>query len=795
MPFFKKRRWKVLTAFIAGILTLWLFCLPTTLFDAPLATVLLDRDGQLLSASIAEDEQWRIPAADSLSPKLAKAIMAFEDKRFEDHWGVDLIALGRAMRQNWRAGSIVSGGSTITMQVIRLSRDNPPRTVLQKVIEAFLATRLEWRYNKEEILKLWCDNAPFGGNVVGIEAAAWRYYGRSATDLSWAEAATLAVLPNSPALIHPGRSRDQLLAKRDRLLDKLLANGSITDEEYELSRLESLPQKPLRLPRFAPHLMTRLKLSGRSGRINTCLDGNLQRRITSSVERHRDELARSEIHNAAALVIEVSSGAVVAYVGNSGNDPDHDPEVDMVTAPRSPGSLLKPVLYGLALSNGTLAPRELLPDYPSSFRGFRPANFNAGYSGAVAADRALARSLNIPFVYLLREFGIPNFHAELQDFGFDFLDQPAGHYGLSLVLGGCEINMEQIASWFLGLSRQQRYYYNRQGLYDSHDWDKALLLRPTDSQAGQVCQPKETNQEKLVRRAGPIDAGAGYLTLQSLRQLERPGQEGEWEQFATQRKIGWKTGTSFGFRDAWAVGTDPNYVVAVWTGNADGEGRKGLVGIKAAAPLFFDIFHQLPDDGPEWFEPPYDELRQITTCTLSGLLAGPSCPLDSSWVAINTERADVCKYHQRIWVDEAEERRVSIDCPVENQRQVSWFSLPPRLAHYYRKENPGYRSLPEWHSACEGPEVTNERTMQLIYPHNSGVISLSMDENGLPIPVIFQLAHQQPATEVYWHLNGEFIGTTAYFHTKEIVTSPGRHHLVLTDENGSSLHHYFEISE
>ncbi|MEL6356762.1 MAG: penicillin-binding protein 1C, partial [Bacteroidota bacterium] len=684
----------------------WLFCLPRPLFTAKPATILLDKQGQLLSARIAADGQWRIPSADTLSPHLIAAVTTFEDKRFFSHWGVDIRALARAIRQNWRAGQTVSGGSTISMQVIRLAKGNPPRTIWQKLLEVQQALRLEWSYDKETILKFWCNHAPFGGNVVGVEAAAWRYYGRPATELSWAEAATLAVLPNSPGLIHPGRSRQSLLEKRNRLLNRLLQTDQLDSLEYELALAEVLPEQPRPLPRHAPHLLDRIGKQEGPGRYLTSIDGKLQREINRIIQHHHQRLAGNQISNLGAMVVEVSTGQTLAYIGNVPKlDPKHSPAVDMVTAPRSPGSLLKPVLYGLALSEGLICPKQLLPDVPTNFGSFHPGNFYESFSGAVAADRSLVRSLNIPFVYLLRDYGMPKYHIALQQYGFSFINHPAEHYGLSLVLGGCEVSMEQITTWFLGLSRQQRYYYQRQGQYTPADWSPPTFF------ASDTRDPLLG----LSHQAGLIDAGAGYTTLQTLRQLERPDNEGSWRSFTGSRPVAWKTGTSFGFRDAWAVGTTPNYVVAVWTGNADGEGRPGLVGVKAAAPVLFDIFRLLPRGEVEWFEAPFDELLPVVTCKESGRPASPHCPRDTSFIPKRAERADVCRYHRPIFTNSDATYRTHLGCwPANEQVKTNWFTLPPRQAFFYRSEHPSYRPLPPWHPDCVSVGSDSRNPMQMI---------------------------------------------------------------------------------
>ncbi len=779
------KRKKIGLSLLFGLLLWWLFCLPQPLFQAPLSTILLDENGQLLSAQIATDGQWRIPAADSLSPKLSAAVLQFEDKRFHQHWGVDFRALIRAVRDNWRAGRVVSGASTISMQVIRLAKQNPPRNHWQKLLEIFQATRLDAKHSKADILKMWCNHAPFGGNTVGVEAAAWRYFQRPATELSWAEAAMLAVLPNSPGLIHPGRSRTALLAKRNKLLLQLHQAGYLTESDLTLAQAENLASAPQQLPRQAPHLLHHLDRQLGKGRHATSLSAALQTEVSRIISSHHQQLMGNQIANLAAIVVEVSSGQTKAYVANVPDLPNqYSPSVDLIHAARSPGSLLKPLLYGLALTEGKISPKQLLRDVPVAFRGFYPANFNKSFSGAVPANEALARSLNIPFVLLLQDYGVPKFHEALRHYGFSYLNRSPDHYGLSLVLGGCEINMEQIAAWFLGLSRQQRYYYPRQGWYAEADWQPPTYLAEQERPA----------LAALSRKAGPIDAAAGYSILKALQQVERPDEEGRWERFTAAGPIAWKTGTSFGFRDAWAVGTNGEYVVAVWAGNASGEGRPGLIGTRAAAPVLFDIFRQLPTSMHTNFECPYDAMLVTSICRNSGFLAGPYCPSDTVYVPKLAERSGSCPYHSLVHLTADGSHRSHLGCaPPEEVNATAWFSLPPTQAYYYQKENPDYQGLPPWLASCQPPSSSQEQRMQMIYPHSNSRISPGYDWHGNPMPFIFELAHNLPEQQVHWHLDGEYLGSTQHFHTFELLPTAGKHLLTLRDEEGQSIQCAFEV--
>ncbi|HTF06514.1 MAG TPA: penicillin-binding protein 1C, partial [Bacteroidia bacterium] len=467
VAFIKTKKGKWITAFLI-LLTVWWFCLPAKLFSDPTSTVLLDRDGKLLGAKIANDGQWRFPERTTVPYKFAQCLIQFEDRQFYKHPGVNPVAIFRAVKQNVSNSKVVSGGSTITMQVIRMSRKNPPRTVWQKSIEIVMATRLEASYSKEAILAMYASNAPFGSNVVGIDAASWRFFGRSPEKLSWAESATLAVLPNAPSLIYPGKNQERLKDKRDRLLQRLVEAGIIDQPTCDLAVQEPLPGAPYPLPRLAPHLLDRASKDGHDGEIvESTIDLNLQERVNGVVQRHHSRLRANQIHNAAAIVIDVKTGEALAYVGNTsvpdgfavaGTSDDHGYDVDVVNAPRSTGSILKPYLYCGMLTDGQLLPNTLVADVPTDIAGYNPENFDLAYDGVVPAHRALARSLNVPAVKMLQQYRVERFHNLLNKIGLTTVTRSPEDYGLSLILGGAEGKLWDLAGAYASMARTLNRY-------------------------------------------------------------------------------------------------------------------------------------------------------------------------------------------------------------------------------------------------------------------------------------------------------------------------------------------------
>lgn len=758
------------------------FSLPGEIFDRPYSTVLEAKNGELLSASIAEDGQWRFPQSDSLPERFTEALITFEDKRFYYHPGVDPVSMTRALFQNVRSKKVVSGGSTISMQVIRLSRQPSPRTLLEKCIEMILAARLEMSYSKSEILSLYASHAPFGGNVVGLEAACWRYFGRSPASLSWGEAALLAVLPNAPSLIHPGKNRGLLKQKRDALLDKLLQRGRIDSLTCALSKHEVLPDNPKPLPRFARHLLGRMKLEGNAGKkLVSTLDHTLQQRVEQKLQEHHEHLKSNQIYNGAVIVLDVKSGEALAYAGNVSGSQGRGEEVDVIMARRSTGSILKPFLFAAALDEGLILPQTLLPDVPVMMNGFSPENFSKEYDGAVHADQALIRSLNVPSVLLLKEYRYEKFYTLLKNLGFGGLHRPADHYGLSLILGGAEGSLWDITGMYASMARTLNNYFLHPGKYRYHrnDFHKPVYFGDSVT-SGQPAS--ETSW---------LSASSIYLTFETLRELYRPAEESGWRYFSTSKKIAWKTGTSFGFRDGWAVGVNADYAVGVWIGNADGEGRPGLTGTSAAGPLLFDIFSVLPAKG--WFNAPLSEMEKVATCRKSGARLSRHCDLaDTLWIGRAGLESRACTYHKTIHVSEDKRFQVHSACAeLSAISHLKWFVLPPVQEYYFRAKNISYKPLPPFRNDCENPATTV--LMDLVYPRPDARIVLPRDFSGNTQRPVFELAHRDQDVTVFWHLDGVCIGTTKRVHRLALSPPEGRHTLTLVDENGQSLEEHFTV--
>jgi penicillin-binding protein 1C len=738
--------------------------------------VVLASDGQLLGARIAADGQWRFPSNDTVPDKFKTCLIQFEDQYFQFHPGINLFAISRAMVQNIRSKKVISGGSTITMQVARMAGNGRKRSVGNKLIEILSALKLELLYSKKSIISLYASNAPFGGNLVGIDAACWRYFGHGASRLSWAEAATLAVLPNAPSLIFPGTNDQKLKIKRDKLLKKLLSREIIDSLDCELAIEENLPEKPFALPDHSFHLTERLKKSNSGELITTGINYQLQQQVVDLVREHSSQLASQHIFNASAIVIDVKTNQVRAYIGNSPANTlgTFNNQVDMISSPRSTGSILKPFLYAAMLSDGEMLPNALLPDVPVYLSGYAPKNFDYTFHGAVPASQALSWSLNIPAIYMLKRYGIDRFLDKLKQFGFTSFRKSSDHYGLSLILGGGETSLWELCSAYSGFSRTLNNY-NLHHQYYKENFEVPSLIPSL-----------QTNQ--LTRQESVADADAVWFTFQALLEVNRPEGQSGWENFQSSRRVAWKTGTSFGFRDAWAIATTPDYVVGVWAGNSNGEGRPGLTGVTAAAPLLFNILNLLPESAPH--PQPDGEINFAEVCSHSGYRIGKNCP-ESKTMAIPEKglKTEPCPYCQSIKIVQkysGQNKNINILDAVKVEK---WFVLPPAMEFYFRKYNPSYLSVPVNSISGKG----EQQVMEFIYPGSNDKIYIPRTVDGKRGNVVFEVAHREASVKIFWHLDNQYIGTTSYIHQKELSPSIGQHLITLTDEQGNTLKRLFTI--
>jgi len=742
---------------LVGMLGIYLAIPPSyPLFPVDYSTLVKAENGEILHAFLNDREQWHFPPEEiTINDKLKQAVLTFEDEGYYRHLGVDVPALLRAIYQNLTSGETVSGASTLPMQVARMYLQQP-RTYVNKLLEAFLAVKLSLHYSKEALLGLYLDHAPYGGNVVGYQTAARMFFGKEAHELTWSEAATLAVLPNAPGLIYPSKTSNSLKEKRDRLLTKLQEKGHLNMQAAELAKLEPVPEGFLRLASQTPHLAQFLKRQYPSERVlQTTLDGSLQRQTNQIARRYARRLAPYGIHNLSILIADTKTGAIKAYVGSPDFfDPVHGGQVNGVLAARSSGSILKPFLYALSMDEGLITPNSYIRDLPTYFEGFSPKNANREYQGVATAKDALIQSLNIPAVRLLNSYGLFQFYGFLKAAGVSSLFRTADEYGLPLILGGAEVSLWDMVSLYRGLAND--------GVFT----DNYLLS-----------QNKPTNASQL------ISGGSSYLTLEMLKELKRPGSEYFWESFTGSRNFAWKTGTSFGHKDAWAIGVNPDVTIAVWVGNFNGESNKNLSGAATAGPILFDLLQTLPKNSG-WFEKKEIQFKTLSICSLSGFRATEACPeAIPREVPRGMKPLKSCDYHQFRFFSHDHAHQTCSRCwegPGHVRESVTVY--PPDITYYLRQKGQYITPLVAHFPSC--PAYQAEQAVSIIYPNLDAGLFLPRDFDGKIQAVLCRVGHNHSDESVYWYLDDHFLGTTDRTHSLPVYFKEGWNTLKVIDSQG-----------
>jgi penicillin-binding protein 1C len=540
------------------------------------SAVAVDKNHRILRAFTTADGKWRLPARPGeVDPRYLVLLRAYEDRRFDDHWGVDPVALARAALQWARAGRIVSGGSTLTMQVARLLAEPRPRGVATKLIQIARALQLEARYRKDDILAMYLTLAPFGGNLEGVRAASLAYFGKEPAQLTLGQAALLVALPQSPERLRPDRHPAAARAGRDKVLARLLADGVITAQQTAEARAEPVPDRRLPFPFAAPHLAQHLMAMAPGGEVDTWIDGDLQRAA--------ETLARGEAHwfgdgaGMAAIAVENSTRHVIVYLGGADFFGRRAGQLDLARRARSPGSALKPFIYGMAFDDGAIHPATLIDDEPTRFGDYAPKDFDRDFRGTVSVRQALADSLNVPAVAVLERVGPTRFVADLREAGARLsTHRLVGAPSLPVALGGVGISLADLTMLYVDLA-------------------DGGVAEPLIYAGAARAAPRRLMSATAAWYVGDILAGSS-----------RPDGWGEGIGLTSTRTIAFKTGTSYGFRDAWAVGFSRGYTVGVWVGRADGSPRPGHFGRNTATPIMLKLFDLLPAEAPGWRAPPHD---------------------------------------------------------------------------------------------------------------------------------------------------------------------------------------------
>jgi len=727
-------------AALAAALLCWLTIAPYRgdLARYPSSTVIRDAGGEILRTSLNRHDAVCLPVTiEQTGDWAAKAVVAAEDKRFFQHRGVDLRAMLRAALQNLICRRIVSGASTISTLVVKLTTCRP-RTVRTKLIEARHALQLERRLKKQRILEQYLNRAPFGGNLTGLEAASRRYFAKSSRDLSLAEAALLAGLPQSPARLRPDRHPQAAIRRRGYVLGRMWQCGYISSLEFQAALRAPVQLRTIQPAGMAPHFCDWL-LQRHPDRhdLHSTLDIGIQACALQVLRQQLDKLRAYGVRGGAVVVLEVATGAVRAMVGSPDFAAGPAGQVNCATARRSPGSALKPFIFALALDHGLCTPGTVVPDVPGQFAGYEPRNFERCYHGPVTVRRALVNSLNVPAILYTRELGPANVLECLRSLGCTTLDKPAAHYGLGLAVGTCEVTLLELAGAYACLARLGRYKTVR----------------------------------SLGHEPGPDDRrvfseAACYLLADMLGGDERALQQSGHIADVRHVRIAWKTGTSAGCRDAWTIGYNPEYVVGVWIGNPDGRGTPALIGAKAAAPVVMNLFGSLyPAGTAPWFARPR-ALARRQICASSGCLPGPHCParIEDDFIPGLSANA-VCTVHRGGTCGNSEVR-------------------PPAVAAYLRTHGMTERTGPHGPDAAPA-QVSGPRRLQIVSPAADTEYRLI---EGIPVKsqgIKLAAVSDMPAT-LHWFVDGVLWQKTTSDEPAFWPLRRGTHTIVCSAANGQS---------
>ena len=762
-------RWGAMScAAVLGLVLVWqlasaLFPFPHEKLERPYGQIVYDRNGDLIRMFLASDGHWRFRAQlDQITPQLVDAIVASEDQWFRYHPGVNPVSVLRAALSNLRAGGIVSGASTIPMQIARLMEPRP-RNFQSKLLEALRALQMSRLYSKDELLEIYLNLTPYGGNIEGIRAASYFYFGKKPDRLSWAETALVTTLPRSPVSYDPTRNLELSTRARDRVIAQLRGKGIISPSQARTASSARLPDHKQKQPLRAPHFAEMVRRQNpRSQELHTTLDLEIQRAAELQIDSRKAQLRRQGIGNVAVVIIENETRKVVALVGSAGHsDSAYQGQVNGATARRSPGSALKPFLFALAYDRGLIVPDSPLLDVPYDYAGYVPKNYDRRYRGQVSASQALVQSLNVPAVHLLSRTGLQNFHQLLISGGLSSLDRPSLEYGLPLVLGGGEVRLLDLANLYASLAQG--------GVHRN--------LRVVDGRPGAG--------KRLFSRE------AVYFTTHSLTQLRRPDLPQAWDLSLDIPAVAWKTGTSYGHRDAWAIGFSQENTIGVWICNFDGSGVKGLSGAEHAGPLLFDLFRAVEPTGSRFEEPPSLEIDTVEVCSVSGQLPTAYCPRTQEIDSIRgRSNFQACRVHRRLFVDAETGLRLDGPCLTSSHYVTRVVEvLPPPLAAWRRRQGQPVEVLPRRAATChqvgfsDGPRISSpdDATPYLIrqgIPRSHQSIALA--------------ALAQPG-RLYWYQDGLLVASGETGETPFLDPSRGRHELVVVDTIGRSDRIFYEV--
>lgn len=737
-----------------------LFPLPAT---EAYSHVVLDNRGRVLHGFLNPSDKWRMQVElHEIHPDIRTAFLAKEDRWFYWHPGVNPMAIVRALWVNTVSGRRTSGASTITMQVARLMEPRP-RTHLSKIIEMFRALQLEYAYSKDEILQLYLNRIPYGGNIEGIKSASILYFDRLPEQLSLAQIVTLTIIPNRPNQLQMGQHNERLTQERNRWIQRFKQQGIFETKRCEDALTESLNYRRREMPRLAPHFAQRLRQRHKERyNLHSSIDYETQAKAEQLVASAHRRLRLRNIRHLAAIVIDNRTMQVKAYVGSPDFfDQGNEGQVDGVRAVRSPGSTLKPLLYALALDQGLLTPLTKINDVPITVDGYRPENYDTKFNGPITSEDALAYSLNIPAVKVLQRVGTPTVIDKLTLMNFRQIAADRNKLGLSMALGGCGTRLEELAGMYAMLANQ--------GTYHPLNW------------------LKEDTTSTEVRIISPASA---YLITESLTRLTRPDLPNNREQVLHIPKIAWKTGTSYGRRDAWSIGYNKNYTIAVWAGNFDNTGVADLSGAEIATPVLFSLFNTIDYSATnQWYKRPKN-VQDRLVCPVSGLPKGPYCTHEvvDTYIREVTSTLE-CRHLKEVAVSLDERISYCKSCqPPEGFKKVLYPNYDPEVILWMDQMGIRYQAIPPHASFCT--RVEEDQALRILHPIADKEY---LFERGDPHELQLVAEASPDVEQLYWYLNHTLVARTIPGEAVFIKVAPGQHQLSCSDNRGRNVSIPFRV--
>jgi len=745
---------KRLAIIIAGLILL--FFLLSFIFPLhdkiEYSTIITDNRGEVINAYLTPDQKWRMKTElNEISPLLKKTIIAKEDKYFYSHPGINPVAVARAFLKNIFRMKTTSGASTITMQVAR-ALEHRKRNIWSKMIEMFRAFQLELKYNKDEIFQMYLNLVPYGGNIEGVKSASILYFNKDPDHLSLAEITALSIIPNRPSSLVIGKNNELIIQERNKWLRKFGKDKVFNQKEIEDALSEPLTAIRGKVPHYLPHLSYKLKQQG-DDIINTNIIMNTQLKTEKLVADYVRTLRLKNINNAAVVVIDNRTHKVITYIGSSDfHDTTDGGQVNGASAIRQPGSTLKPLLYGLCIDEGLETPKMVVTDVAVSYEGYSPENYDKKFNGYVTVEHALEHSLNIPAVKSLKMLGKEKLIKKLSSCGFKQIKKDQNKLGLSLILGGCGTTLEELTGLFSAFANN--------GIYIS---------------------PAYTRADTGFRKVSLISAAANYMITDILSRVNRHDFPINWQATEHMPKIAWKTGTSYGRRDAWSIGYNKNFTVGVWVGNFSATGVPDLSGATVATPLLFKIFNTIDYDSDiEWFTPPGDcEQRQV--CSETGLVPSDHCTnivMDYFIPLISSTK--ICNNWKEVLISADEKISYCRNCVPENGYKKKWFRIiDPEMQAWFEENKMAYAKIPSHNPDCE--IIFKEGLPQITSP-TSGTEYLINKKNPEPLQLVCKTAID--VSKVYWYVNNKFYKASSTGEKQFFVPEEGPVKISCTDDKG-----------